>query len=333
VIRSRTITAALGALLLTAPAAAREVLLDGIAAQVGGSVVLHSEVVELSGPVEQRLRDAGRPDSEILRIRADALQRLIEARLMEEVVRRLELGVTDAEVDGAIASIAKDNKLTVEQLTQSVTSHGLTLEEYRGKIKSEIERSKVLNALVRSQVHVEPEEVNALYEERYGRQRSGGQEIHVRHLVVLFREGLRDQETACKMVSDARAQMASGNASFQQKAREISDANAQRGGDMGWIHLDDVAGWMAPVITDLGSSGISDVIENRFGCNLLQVVERRGFEAVSLEEATPELSNEIMMQKTEAEYVKWVDTIRSQTYIELKGQYAEASRIGSSIGR
>jgi peptidyl-prolyl cis-trans isomerase SurA len=330
---SRTIAAALLALLACSPALAREQLLDGVAAQVGNSVVLHSEVIELSGPVEQRLRDAGRPDSEIMRIRSDALQRLIEARLMEEVVRRLELGVTDAEVDAAIASIAQDNGLTVEQLTQSVTSHGLTLDEYRGKIKSEIERSKVLNALVRSQVHVEPEEVKALYEERYGRQRSGGQEIHVRHLVVLIREGVRDEEAACKLVADARAEIMRGNAGFQQKAREISDANAQRGGDMGWIHLEDVAGWMAPVITDLGDGGISEVIANRFGCNLLQVVERRGFEAITLEEATPALSNELMMQKTEAEYVKWVDTIRTQTYIELKGRYAEASRVGPSIGR
>lgn len=333
VIRSRISFAALFVLLLSGPSAAREELFDGIAAQVGNSVVLHSEVVELSGPVEQRLRKAGRPESEIMRIRSDALQRLIEAKLMEEVVRRLELGVSDAEVNAAIESIAQDNGLTVEQLTQSVTSHGLTIEEYRAKIKSEIERSKVLNALVRSQVHVEPEEVEALYQQRYGRQHRDGEEIHIRHLVALFREGLRDRDAACKIVSDARAQMLRGNASFQQKAREISDANAQRGGDMGWIHLDDVAGWMVPVIGELGESGISEVIENRFGCNLLQVVARRDFEAVSLEEATPELTNELMMQKTEAEYVKWVDTIRTQTYIELKGRYAEASRIGSSIGR
>ena len=329
--RSLVIAAAVSLLLAAAPSAAREKLIDGIAAQVGSSVVLHSEVIELTGQVEQRMQAAGRPPAEIMRIRSDALQRLIETRLMEEVVRRLELDVSDAEVDGAIASIAAENNISPEQLMQSVTSHGLSIDEYRAKIKSEIERSKVLNALVRSQVHVEEEEVKALYEERFGRQRSGGEEIHVRHLVVMFREG-RARAVACKMVSDARRQMASGNASFQQMAREISDVNAQRGGDMGWIHLEDVAGWMAPVIEDLPDGKTSDVVETRFGCNLLQVVERRGFEAVTFEEAQPALMNELTMQKTEAEYVKWVETMRGQTYIELKGQYAEASRLGS-LGR
>lgn len=314
-------------LLAAATAEAREQLLDGIAAQVGNSVVLHSEVIELSGPIEERMREAGRPESEILRIRADALERLIEARLMEEVVKRLELGVSSAEVDQAIAGIAKDNGITVDQLTQSVTSHGLTIDEYRAKIQSEIERSKVLNALVRSQVHVEEEEVRTLYNQRFGQQHSGGKEVHLLHLVVMFGEGRRDPVTACKLAGEARAKMLSGNASFQQMAREISDANSQRGGDLGWIHLDDVAGWMAPVIEKLDEGEVSDIVETRFGCNLLQVVERRGFQAVTYEEAKPALENELMMQKTEAEYVRWVDKMRGQTYIELKGTYAEASRL------
>lgn len=324
------------ATLAAAAAHSREQLFDGIAAQVGGSVVLHSEVIELSGAVERRLRAAGRPESEILRIRADALERLIEARLMEEVVRRLELGVSDAQVDQAIEGIAADNGISVEQLTHSVTSHGLTVEEYKAKIRSEIERSKVLNSLVRSQVHVEPEEVQALYDQRFGNQRSGGAELHIRHLVVMSGAGQRDQAAACKIVSEARMRMSSGNASFEQMAREISDANAQRGGDMGWIHLDDVAAWMTPVVESLEVGQVSDVVETRFGCNLLEVVERRNFEPVTFQEAEPVLQRELMMQKTEAEYGEWVDRMRSQTYIELKGIYSEASRLeglGSQKGR
>jgi hypothetical protein len=71
------------------------------------------------------------------------------------------------------------------------------------------------------------------------------------------------------------------------------------------------------------------VIEMPFGCNLLQLVERRSFEPVTIEEATPSLQNELFRQKTEAEYVKWVEKLREQTYIERKGAYASA---GSLIG-
>ena len=120
--RMRMLALGLASCLAATATEAREQIYDGIAAQVGGSVVLHSEVLELSGAVEERMRQSDRPESEILRVRAEALERLIEARLMEEVVRRLELGVTRAEVSEAIESIAQENGISIEQLTHSVTA-------------------------------------------------------------------------------------------------------------------------------------------------------------------------------------------------------------------
>ena len=54
-IRTRMLAIGLATCLAAAAAAqAREQLFDGVAAQVGSSVVLHSEVLELSGAVEER---------------------------------------------------------------------------------------------------------------------------------------------------------------------------------------------------------------------------------------------------------------------------------------
>jgi peptidyl-prolyl cis-trans isomerase SurA len=72
---------------------------------------------------------------------------------------------------------------------------------------------------------------------------------------------------------------------------------------------------------------ISPVIELPFGCNLLQLVQRRSFEPVTFEQAAPALENELYEQKTEAEYTRWIDELRGQVYIERKGTFAEASRL------
>ena len=171
--------------LVARPGPAAEKLVEGIAAQVGNEIVLTSEVFEMSGPVELRMRQAGAPESEVIMLRRDALERLIEGKLLSSVVERLELGADREEVDGAIDAIAEENGLTIEQLLKSVTSHGLTVDEYRQKIKGEIERGKVVNAMVRSRVEVSTEEVEALYEERFGDQPEGGEEVYVRHILVM----------------------------------------------------------------------------------------------------------------------------------------------------
>ena len=93
---------------------------------------------------------------------------------------------------------------------------------------------------------------------------------------------------------------------------------------------------MAPTVRALGSSGVSDVIEMPFGCNLLQVVERRSFQPITFEQAAGPLEQEISQRRTEQEFVKWIEEVRGQTYIERKGVFAETARlqeIGGGPGR
>jgi len=307
------------ALIAVPRASAAERLVEGIAAQVGNEIVLTSEVLELSGPIEERMRQAGAPSEEIAAMRRDALERLIETKLLSSVVERLELGADRDEVDAAIDAIAADNGLTIEQLLTSVTSHGLTLEEYRSKIRGEIERSKVVNAMVRSRVQIETAEVRALYEERFGDQRDGGQEVYVRHILVMPDDS--EASSACQVVREARAEIVSGAEAFTEAAQRVSDLNPERGGDLGWIHRRDLAEWMADIIDGMQPGQLSEVISMPFGCNLLELVDRREFQMITFGQAESQLRNYLFQQKTEVEYTKWLDMLREQTYIQRKGSF------------
>jgi len=311
-----------------------EQLVEGIAAQVGSGVVLVSEVRRMAAPIESRMRKAGAPESQIRQMRAEALERLIEQRLIEDIVRRAQLSATEAEVNQAVAAIARENGLTLEQMGQSIAGHGLTLEEYRAKIKSEIERNKVLGSMVRSRVNIEDAEVRALYDEKYGSQRASGAEVHLRHiLIAAAAERMRDQGTACRIAEDVREQVVSGSVSFELAAERVSDTNADRGGDLGWVHADELASWMKGAVDGLGNGEVSNVIDMPFGCNLIQLVERREFQPVTFEQARPMIEQALLRQKMEKEYVVWIEGLRKQVYIERKGTYAEADRLRDSAAR
>jgi peptidyl-prolyl cis-trans isomerase SurA len=308
----------------TAPARAQREI-ESIAAQVGNEIILFSEVNELSGPLEERMRIAGAPPSEIQMVRREALERLIEGRLLSSVVDRLELGADREEIDTAISAIAQENGLTLDQLLASIESHGLAIEEYREKIRGEIERSKVVNAMVRSRVQISDEEVQALFEEEFGEQRGGGEEVYIRHILVMT-EGpqTRTIGEACEVVRQSRSIIQSGQAAFSDVAQRVSDMNPQRGGDLGWMHQEDLAGWMSSTIRALQPGEISEVVEMPFGCNLLQLVDRREFQPIAFADAESRLRNVIFQRKTEVEYTKWLDVLREQTYIERKGAFAGA---------
>lgn len=304
------------------PTLAAERLVEGIAAQVGGEIILVSEVMEMAGPVEERMRAAGAPEQEVARLRTEALERLIEGKLLTSVVERLELGAEREEIDGAIAAIAEDNGITQQELLDSITSHGLSIDEYRAKIQGEIERSKVVNAMVRSRVQIRDDEVRTLFDQQFADQPEGGEEVYLRHIVVTPQGSKAASNTeACALVGEARKRIASGELEFGAVAQRVTDMNPERAGELGWIHRKDLASWMSKRVETMQPGELSEVIEMPFGCNLLQLVERRDFRRISYEEAEPQLRNALFQKKTEEEYVKWLDILRGQTHIERKGPF------------
>ena len=283
-----------------APARAADTqLIDGIAAQVDGKIVLVSEVMRTVRPQEEAMRRAGAPEEEIAKLRAEGLERLIESRLVEKVVEESNSKASDEEIARTIEGIAKENGLTVEQLYASVVFHGLTVEEYRAQIKRDFERRNLVQGMLGSRVKVEDEEVEALYAERYGKHQEAGESVHVRQILRAYGgASQRTQEAACAEVALARDRIAGGEP-FEKVAAQVSEAAPRDGGDIGWLPLASVAPWMSQALAGLPDGGISDVLVLPFGCSLLQLVERRVLEPVSFEQAKETLSRELWERKLE----------------------------------
>jgi peptidyl-prolyl cis-trans isomerase SurA len=329
---------ALIALVLSHGASGQERMIDGIAAQVGSDIVLMSEVERTAAPVEKRMREAGAPPAQITMMRAEALERLIESKIVASVVERTELNASEDEVSNAIGMIAKDADITLDQLIQSVSSQGMTFEEYRVQIKREIERSKVVNAMVRSRVRVDQDEVYNLFLERYGDQpEAGGEQVRLRHILVSAGPtAMRSHEAACADLEKVRDRILAGGTNFDQAARATSDFKAETGGDLGWMNGADLAPWMSPAVNALEPGQMTPVLPMSFGCNLIMLVDRRGYTPTTLEEVYPTLESELHERKTGEEYAQWVEKLRAETYIERKGIFAETARLqegGRGSGR
>jgi peptidyl-prolyl cis-trans isomerase SurA len=324
----RALLGLLFAVLLAAPGRSDEVVVDGIAAQVGSDIVLISEVLQIVAPSERRMRAEGAPAIEIAKLRAEGLETMIEWRLTEKVVRETELFATDAEVDETIEAIAGENGLTVDQLRQSVVTQDMSYEEYRQEIKRELERRKVVNAIVASQVHVEEYELEDLYRERHANQPKGGTQVHLRQLLVpAGKEVGRTLQESCDLVREIRQQIANGEP-FEELARLHSAAAPQHGGDIGWLHEKSMADWMIELIEPLEAGHVSEMVELPFGCTIIKLMERKEFEPISYEQAKPMLQMAVFEMKVAEEYRKWMEKLRDRTFIERRGYFADAAQFG-----
>jgi peptidyl-prolyl cis-trans isomerase SurA len=320
------------ALALLPGAAARAVadagVIDGIAAQVDGRIVLVSEVLRSVRPQEEAMRRAGAPEAEIAKLRADGLERLIESRLVEKIVEESNSKASDEEITRTIEGIAKENGLTIEQLYASVVFHGLTVEDYKAQIKRDFERRNLIQGMLGSRVKVEDKEIEALYAERYGHRQDAGESVHVRQILRAYGGATqRTQEVACAEVKLARDRVVGGEP-FEKVASQVSEAAPRDGGDIGWLPLASVAPWMSQALGGLADGGVSDVLTLPFGCAVLQLVERKVLEPVSYEQAKESLSRELWERKLEQEYRTWMEELRGRSYIERHGYFADAANLG-----
>lgn len=316
----------LATLVCAAPAYAEELLVDGIAAQVGTDIVLVSEVMDLVGPREKAMREAKAPKQQIAQARADALETVIEWRLIEQMVKQTELYATEAEIDTTIEAIAQENGLNLDQLKRNVLGQSMRWDSYRNEIKRELERRKILNAIVAAQVTVDDSELEELYAERYSDQPESGNTVHLRQILTVGGEAGSGAtiEEACDLLTRTRASITTGR-DFSDFATRYSAVAPERGGDLGWLHTEELAPYLRDLITDLEPGQLSPVEEVSVGCTLVQLVERKEFKPVSFADAKPTLRGEIFEQKMATEYRDWMEQLRGRTFIERRGYFADAA--------
>lgn len=315
------------ALLLAAAglgAAARaERLVDGIAAQVGSQVVLISEVREAAAPTELRARAQGATDEDIRELYFDVLEEMIERALIRQVVQRAEIGATDAEVDQAIADIARENQLSLDALRASVEAQGMPYGLYRERIRGEIEHARVINDLVASKARVEEKELRELYDREIAKQPQGGDELFLRVLVLTPRgEEPGAREVACAELDAVRARVAAGEP-FEAVARALTETSPEAKGSQAWVHESEVASWMRATVETLPEGAVSGRVDTEFGCGMVQLAEKRSFVPKTYEQAREALYRRVFDERLAAEYKKLIDKLRAQTYVERKGVFGD----------
>jgi len=251
------------------------------------------------------------------------LDKLIERKMIGLLAKRVEIEATDFEVDDAIGGIAKENKLDADGLKKSVEAQGLSFDAYRRRIAEEIVQQKVLGGMVRSRVKIEDTQIRKLYDQRYGAMPAGGEELHLVHMAAGADDGKpKSVAAACDKVRRGLARVRAGE-SFASVASQVSQASP----DLGWLPAGTLAPWMQQAAGSLQPGQVSDVIELPVGCAVVQLVERRKVEALSFEEAKPQLRELMMDQAFQEEYVRFVEKLRKQTYVERKGAFSDASRL------
>lgn len=261
-----------------APApAAPQPLQESVAAVVNDEIVSSYDLM-------QRMRllmatSGMQPTQENLpQIEQEALRSLIDEHLQMQELRRVEkqqkitIISTDKEVDEQIADIAQSNKMTPDQLKQSLVQQGIGLDTWRAQLRADSSWQSWIQGRYGSRLRIGEDQIKA-YQRRLAE--SAAKPQYQVSEVFLDAARVGGMQVAENGASQLITQMQQG-APFAAVARQFSgSATAANGGDVGWISPGEMPPEVDAALEQLRPGQLSRPIQVKDGVYIVYLRDKR----------------------------------------------------------
>ena len=244
-------------------------------------VVIDVEPYTLSNLAAYAKAKMGRefPSGDLKKINDDdreVLEQFITEKLLEAEARESGIKVTEQDVSQYIDEIKKRNRLSDDELKTVLSREGQTLESYRASVKSELEKSEILNRQVRNKVNITNDDVERYYKLNANKFRSEDR-VRLRHILLALPQGATPEEVqaANEKAMDLYRRIVAG-ADFAELAREYSQGAGQAdGGDIGWVSRGKLISGIEQVAFDKLSVGqVSTPFQTSMGVHIVKLEAR-----------------------------------------------------------
>ncbi|EIN8397536.1 peptidylprolyl isomerase SurA [Salmonella enterica subsp. enterica serovar Kentucky] len=252
-------------------------VVDKVAAVVNNGVVLESDVDGLMQSVKLNAGQAGQQLPDDATLRHQILERLIMDQIILQMGQKMGVKITDEQLDQAIANIAKQNNMTMDQMRSRLAYDGLNYSTYRNQIRKEMIISEVRNNEVRRRITVLPQEVDALAKQ-IGTQNDASTELNLSHILIALPENpTSEQVNDAQRQAESIVEKARNGADFGKLAITYSaDQQALKGGQMGWGRIQELPGIFAQALSTAKKGDIVGPIRSGVGFHILKVNDLRG---------------------------------------------------------
>lgn len=274
-----------------ADSAAGATMVDRVAAVVGDSVVLLSEVEERL----QQLRASGAqiPQDPVAleQLRREVLRTLVNEELVVQAAVRDTLisapeERVNQEVEREIESRTRQfgNR---QALTQALRDANMTLASYRESLRNQIRRQILLEQFMSrarqqqgASVDVSEEEMRGFFQAQRSSLQDRPASIEFTQIVLRPQASDSAEGVAVARAQEIRRMAVSGEQDFETLARRFSEdpGTAQKGGDLGWFRRGDMVPGFSDAVYAMRPGQISPVIKTPFGYHIIRLDRVRGAE-------------------------------------------------------
>lgn len=290
---------------------------DSVVAQVDGNPITSYDVNTFN--VAQAASMGAPPTGNAPDTPDAVLKSLITQQLLADETQKFADQIDDDEVTRYIQNVEQRNHITDDQLRAQLQAQGMTYDQFRQRMRQQVEQMTMINREVRQKIHIPDAEVERYYKEHPDEFTVTDEKYTLAQILIAVPPGSSPAQVAAanKKAEKVLRQLKKGK-DFGELARQYSDDDSKsKGGELGSFNPNNLNDQILAAVKNVKPGGITGVVQTKYGFHILKVEARQTPGVEPLAEVKEQIRNRLMTLKAKGAFEKWVDhDLARQHYVE-----------------
>lgn len=243
------------------------------------------------------------------------LEYLINERLLESEIKRLNLTVTSDRVESELKEMAKRNGVSEPELLNIIKGQGIAPEEYKAFLKSSIEKRSLMDSEIVSKLRISDDDALNEYLKTNPQSRPSIDEFSVSHIFFSPKKG--GGEAALKR-ADVVLQKLRGGESFESLAQQFSeDPNFSSGGNLGTFKSGEFLPEIEGAIAGLKVGETTPVVKSRMGFHVVKLNGKKLTTDPKFERAKERIKAQLLEASFKRQLKSWLQSKRDESFVRV----------------
>ncbi|BDQ32571.1 SurA N-terminal domain-containing protein [Pseudodesulfovibrio portus] len=283
-------------------------VINRILVKINNNIITQYDLDEKLQPILDQIKDrelSAAEQEQLKALRKRALVDMVNDILIQQEVELYGIAITDEDVEKEIDRIKQERELDDDAFEAAVAQDGLTVDEFRERLKQMMEKQEIVGHKVNKKVLVTDSEIEAEYEARKD-QYSLDKTVEVALLLL----------PVDVSAVEVRTRIADGEMTFAEAVAKYSVGPAvDSGGSLGEMKYADLAEEWRQALVGVPEDGVSDPLTIQGQQALLSPLKISEDALVPLEDVRDDLFQQLMQKKREQAFTEYFDQLKESAVI------------------
>jgi parvulin-like peptidyl-prolyl isomerase len=299
-----------------------EAVVDRVVAVVNEEVITLSEVDRVIAPFLKeavKAEDRLERKEQLNRIRRQALDTLIEEKLLDYEIKKAGMKVTPREVEAIVDDIKKQNKATQQDLEMALAKEGMTFEQYKTQIEKRILRTKLVQWSAKVEPQASEKQLRDFYEQNAERYKTPETFRPAHILFGIPKEAPPEKvQEVRKKCQEVLERIRKGEDFGEMALLYSQDPSAKERGDLGYFKKGELLPAFEKELNRLRVGEVGGIIRTEFGFHLIKLLDRRGGTPMPFEEAKARVQREYFESETDRAVRRFITSLKEKSVIDIR---------------